>query len=129
MYFLRRAHELLEQQIPKELSPSFWDAENIIPTESGTFDNIQYGVEHPLGTSSLALSCLAHLNMAMTGRLLYTTGEVAVAVQYFLGLLCHSPSVPATGEGQESQENPQKLILEDFRTAFSVSPMHSSLFQ
>jgi len=108
MYFLRRAHDLLGLRMPKELSPSFWDAENIAPSEAETFDNIQYGVEHPLG------------------RLLYTTGEVATAVQFFLGLLCNSPSTGAvSGIDAEQQENPQRLILEDFRVAFSVSDIYA----
>jgi hypothetical protein len=50
MHFLRKAQELYKYGPPKELSPSFWDAEGTSPSgKSPWFDAIMSGIEHPLG--------------------------------------------------------------------------------
>jgi hypothetical protein len=52
MYFLRKAQELFRNRVPKELSPSYWDAEGQSATDSSPwFDAIISGIEHPLGWS------------------------------------------------------------------------------
>ncbi|KAF8213184.1 ER-golgi trafficking TRAPP I complex 85 kDa subunit-domain-containing protein [Mycena galopus ATCC 62051] len=109
MYFLRKAHGLYKIRPPKELSPSFWDAENRSPSDENGFDAILSGIEHPLG------------------RLLYTTGDVAGAVRYFLGLLRGSsllPLPPTTTNGIALRDDgnfsgTDKVFLDDFRVAFA----------
>ena len=68
--------------------------------------------------------------MDHVGRLLYTTGDTAGAVSYFLGLLKPSPSTKshphlANANGAVSPLLPppstDKVYLEDFRVAFKVS--------
>ncbi|KAJ7038336.1 ER-golgi trafficking TRAPP I complex 85 kDa subunit-domain-containing protein [Mycena alexandri] len=105
MYFLRKAHALYKIRPQKELSPSFWDSEGHSPADESGFDGILSGIEHPLG------------------RLLYTTGDVAGAVRFFLGLLRGSslpPSVTTngtiTGDGFPGTD---KVFLDDFRVAFA----------
>ncbi|KXN83896.1 hypothetical protein AN958_00976 [Leucoagaricus sp. SymC.cos] len=107
MHFLRKAQELYRDRPPKELSPSFWDAEGTSPSaETPWFDAIMSGIEHPLG------------------RLLYTTGDVLSAVQLFLGLLQGTeplgvPAINGVPEGEVKQPNSRdKLSLDDFRVAF-----------
>lgn len=65
------------------------------------------------------------------GRLLYTTGDVAGAVRFFLGLLRGSsgflsPFVPhhsSNGIVNEGTKLPgtDKIFLDDFRVAYAVS--------
>ncbi|KAJ7293446.1 ER-golgi trafficking TRAPP I complex 85 kDa subunit-domain-containing protein [Mycena rebaudengoi] len=106
MYFLRKAHELYKIRLHKELSPSFWDSEGHSPADEDGFDAILSGIEHPLG------------------RLLYTTGDVAGAVQYFLGLLRGSSLPPppiANGHANGAHGDlpgTDKVFLDDFRVAF-----------
>ncbi|KAF8078759.1 ER-golgi trafficking TRAPP I complex 85 kDa subunit-domain-containing protein [Lyophyllum atratum] len=105
MFFLRRAHEL------KFLSPSFWESEGQSPLEVHGIDAIMSGIEHPLG------------------RLLYTTGDVAGAVRFFLGLLRGSSALPSppvplpssNGAVSEGTKLPgtDKVFLDDFRVAYS----------
>ncbi|KAJ7169750.1 ER-golgi trafficking TRAPP I complex 85 kDa subunit-domain-containing protein [Mycena filopes] len=106
MYFLRKAHGLYQIRPQKELSPSFWDSEGHSQADESGFDAILSGIEHPLG------------------RLLYTTGDVAGAVRFFLGLLRGS-SLPSsitanataiTGDGFPGTD---KVFLDDFRVAFA----------
>ncbi|GLB36017.1 putative ER-Golgi trafficking TRAPP I complex 85 kDa subunit [Lyophyllum shimeji] len=111
MFFLRRAHELYKERPQKLLSPSFWDAEGQSPLDVHGIDAIMSGIEHPLG------------------RLLYTTGDVAGAVRYFLGLLrgssgFPSPVVPipfSNGFVSEGTKFPgtDKVFLDDFRVAYA----------
>ncbi|KAJ7275176.1 ER-golgi trafficking TRAPP I complex 85 kDa subunit-domain-containing protein [Mycena haematopus] len=110
MYFLRKAHGLYKIRPPKELSPSFWDAENRSPSDENGFDAILSGIEHPLG------------------RLLYTTGDVAGAVRYFLGLLRGSSFLPLRPPSVTNGIAPandlnfsgtDKVFLDDFRVAFA----------
>lgn len=85
-----------------------------------------------------------HLLIRRIGRLLYTTGDVEGAINLFLGLLkgtsSISPSLPLPGPvtgpngtvaaappTQETQVNLDKIFLEDFRAAFSVSQPHDLL--
>ncbi|KAJ6519689.1 ER-golgi trafficking TRAPP I complex 85 kDa subunit-domain-containing protein [Mycena sanguinolenta] len=110
MYFLRKAHGLYKIRPQKELSPSFWDAEDRSPSDENGFDAILSGIEHPLG------------------RLLYTTGDVAGAVRYFLGLLRGSSLLPlrppTLTNGNAPGDDPNffgtdKVFLDDFRVAFA----------
>ncbi|XP_006454644.1 hypothetical protein AGABI2DRAFT_182617 [Agaricus bisporus var. bisporus H97] len=104
MYFLRKAQELYRNRVPKELSPSYWDAEGQSATGSTPwFDAIISGIEHPLG------------------RLLYTTGDVLSAVRLFLGLLqgFEDPNVAVANlDGEVKQSSSDKHPLDDFRVAF-----------
>ncbi|KAL7285211.1 hypothetical protein ACG7TL_000304 [Trametes sanguinea] len=109
MYFFRRAHELYQNPPPKELSPSFWESEDRSTTQWEGFSAVIPAIEHELG------------------RLLYTTGDTAGAVRYFLALLKppvqHGPqSHSNAGNGAISPLLPQpsrtKVFLEDFRVAF-----------
>ncbi|KAG8904219.1 hypothetical protein FRB99_002083, partial [Tulasnella sp. 403] len=93
VYFLHRAHELYLLPHDKLLSPSFEDIEGKNHPNVG-FDSILPSIEHSLG------------------RLKYTTGDVAGAVELFLGLLKGSifvHGVPHDGD---------KVFLDDFRVAF-----------
>uniref|UniRef100_A0A0W0FGI2 Uncharacterized protein n=1 Tax=Moniliophthora roreri TaxID=221103 RepID=A0A0W0FGI2_MONRR len=104
MYLLRKAHELCRIAPPKELSPSFWDAEGIDSSKSRGFDSIMAGIEHPLA------------------RLLYTTGDVSNAIQIFLDLLKTSGSVSTTASIDNGEEHvpithKDGVYLEDFRVA------------
>ncbi len=49
IHFLRRAHELYRAEPTKLLSPSFWDTLDQPPRETGGFDAVLAGIEHPLG--------------------------------------------------------------------------------
>ncbi|KAJ7125714.1 ER-golgi trafficking TRAPP I complex 85 kDa subunit-domain-containing protein [Mycena crocata] len=102
MYFLRKAHGLYKIRPAKALSPSFWDSEGHSPSGEDGFDAILSGIEHPLG------------------RLLYTTGDVAGAVRFFLGLL-HGSSLPAANVTADNNNFPgtDKVFLDDFRVAFA----------
>ncbi|KAJ7103664.1 ER-golgi trafficking TRAPP I complex 85 kDa subunit-domain-containing protein [Mycena belliarum] len=101
MYFLRKAHGLYKMSPSKELSPSFWDSEGHSPSDKDGFDAILSGIEHPLG------------------RLLYTTGDVAGAVQFFLGLL-RGASLPLINNGLvDTIQETDKVFLDDFRVAFT----------
>ncbi|KAH9897998.1 ER-golgi trafficking TRAPP I complex 85 kDa subunit-domain-containing protein [Cubamyces lactineus] len=110
MYFFRKAHELYQVPPPKELSPSFWESEDRSPTQWEGFSAVLPAIEHELG------------------RLLYTTGDTAGAVKYFLALLKpvvqHGPQLhpPHSANGAGSPLLPQpsrgKVYLEDFRVAF-----------
>ncbi|KAG5652297.1 hypothetical protein H0H81_005519 [Sphagnurus paluster] len=93
----------------KTLSPSFWESEGKSPFEAHSIDTILSGIEHPLG------------------RLLYTTGDVAAAVRFFLGLLRGSPGHHShslslrplvDSEGMKIPGN-DKIFLDDFRVAFA----------
>ncbi|KAJ6604519.1 ER-golgi trafficking TRAPP I complex 85 kDa subunit-domain-containing protein [Mycena vulgaris] len=103
MYFLRKAHGLYKIGPQKELSPSFWDAEGHSPSDDDGFDSILSGIEHPLG------------------RLLYTTGDVAGAVRFFLGLLRGSspPPPPPANATVDNIPGTDKVFLDDFRVAFA----------
>ncbi|KAG6841941.1 hypothetical protein C0991_005121 [Blastosporella zonata] len=119
MFFLRRAHELYNERPQKSLSPAFWESEGQSPFELHGIDAIMSGIEHPLG------------------RLLYTTGNVAGAVRFFLGLLRGStgkqsrstPSSPSV-EGNKLPGT-DKVFLDDFRVAFAhfkaISPESKEL--
>ncbi|KAH7928488.1 hypothetical protein BV22DRAFT_1082749 [Leucogyrophana mollusca] len=121
MYFLRRAHELFKLRPEKSLSPSFWDSEGKAAIEYQGFDAVMSGIEHPLG------------------RLLYTTGDVAGAVRFFLGLLrwssaSSSPLAKMRNQGEEDAKemsSTDNVLLEDFRVAFShfesTSDSHDAL--
>ncbi|TFK91662.1 hypothetical protein K466DRAFT_482283 [Polyporus arcularius HHB13444] len=111
MLFFRKAHGLYQDRIPKELSPSFWEIEDRSPTRWDGFPAVLPGIDHELG------------------RLLYTTGDTAGAVKYFMGLLQppspaspHPHPYPAPANGSASpllpQPSPDKVYLEDFRVAF-----------
>lgn len=68
----------------------------------------------------------------LTGRLLYTTGDVEAAIRFFLGLLRVSapfwsilPAPNVNGNGNidgeaAAQPSPEKVFLDDFRVAFTV---------
>ncbi|KAG6862433.1 hypothetical protein C0995_011873 [Termitomyces sp. Mi166 len=109
MFFLRRAHELYNDRPQKSLSPSFWESEGQSPLEMHGIDAIMSGIEHPLG------------------RLSYTTGDVASAVRFFLGLLrgstgkpLHASSFPSTGsDGGNKLPDTDKVYLDDFRVAYA----------
>ncbi|RDB28485.1 Transport protein particle subunit trs85-1 [Hypsizygus marmoreus] len=112
MFFLRRAHELYSSRPRKSLSPSFWESEGETPLDIQGIDAIVSGIEHPLG------------------RLLYTTGDVAGAVRFFLGLLRGSSGYPTplsplpsatSGTVNEAAKIPgtDKVFLDDFRVAFA----------
>ncbi|KAI0652274.1 ER-golgi trafficking TRAPP I complex 85 kDa subunit-domain-containing protein [Trametes meyenii] len=110
MYFFRKAHDLYRDRPPKELSPSFWESEDRSATQWEGFSAVLPAIEHELG------------------RLLYTTGDTAGAVKYFLELLrpalLHGPQLqpPHAANGTGSPLLPQptrdKVYLEDFRVAF-----------
>ncbi|KAF8349763.1 ER-golgi trafficking TRAPP I complex 85 kDa subunit-domain-containing protein [Amanita rubescens] len=104
IHFLRRAHELYRAKPTKLLSPSFWDAFDQSSRETSGFDAVLAGIEHPLG------------------RLLYTTGDIAEAVKLFIGLLRGPTSpyaLPTISTDSQQDIAPDKLFLEDFKTAFS----------
>ncbi|KAG1716011.1 hypothetical protein ID866_1176 [Astraeus odoratus] len=105
MYFLRRAHEILNARSEKLLSPSFWDSEGNTPSWQAAFGAAISGIEHPLG------------------RLLYSTGDTRGAIQLFLALLrwssTHSSGMnDEVGDGQDSIGT-TKVYLEDFMAALS----------
>lgn len=52
MYFLRRALELYADKPDKELSPSFWTSEGKSSMISEGLEDVQSGIEHPLGMDS-----------------------------------------------------------------------------
>ncbi|KZT72776.1 hypothetical protein DAEQUDRAFT_749133 [Daedalea quercina L-15889] len=107
MYLFRKAHELYKTQVPKELSPSFWDSEARDPADWKGFPAVLPGIEHELG------------------RLLYTTGDTEGAVRYFLELLRGSvDTIVSLSDdradskgGAEDQITPDRVYLEDFRVA------------
>ncbi|KAF8898889.1 ER-golgi trafficking TRAPP I complex 85 kDa subunit-domain-containing protein [Infundibulicybe gibba] len=104
MFLLRRAHKLYQHRAPMHLSPAFWESEGCTPEDVGGFDAILSGIEHPLG------------------RLLYTTGDVAGAVRFFLGLLRGSGGsmqIARKGAGEEQSPSNDKVFLDDFRVAFA----------
>ncbi|KAJ7092588.1 ER-golgi trafficking TRAPP I complex 85 kDa subunit-domain-containing protein [Mycena epipterygia] len=106
MYFLRKAHALYKIHPQKALSPSFWDSEGHSPSNDDGFDAILSGIEHPLG------------------RLLYTTGDVAGAVRFFLGLLRGSSLPPSVTNESVTVDHANfpgvdKVFLDDFRVAFA----------
>ncbi|EIW64369.1 uncharacterized protein TRAVEDRAFT_158546 [Trametes versicolor FP-101664 SS1] len=110
MFFFRKAQSLYRDRPPKELSPAFWESEDRSPTQWEGFTAVLPAIEHELG------------------RLLYTTGDTASAIKYFLGLL--KPFTPqgsqlypthgANGAGSPLLPQPSrdKVYLEDFRVAF-----------
>lgn len=115
MHFFRRSHQLYRSLRTSELSPSFWESEGRIQSEWRGFDAILPGIEHELG------------------RLLYTTGDTAGAVQCFLGLLQESKAtanplteglgITLNGTSQDGKQvGTDKVYLEDFRVALKVSP-------
>ncbi|KDQ30937.1 hypothetical protein PLEOSDRAFT_1027421, partial [Pleurotus ostreatus PC15] len=108
MYFLRRAHDMYASPLPKSLSPAFWESEGKDPANRERPVSIMAGIEHPLG------------------RLMYTTGEIHVAVKYFLGLLSGTrslriaPAAPPPGPNEEPKApSIDKVFLDDFRVAFA----------
>ena len=101
---------------PSDISPSFWESEGRTQSDWRGFDAVLPGIEHELG------------------RLLYTTGDTAGAVQFFLGLLQDSKvaskvtsdalgiTVAVNGTSQDGkQTGTDKVYLEDFRVALKVS--------
>ncbi|KAG6878643.1 hypothetical protein C0993_001166 [Termitomyces sp. T159_Od127] len=107
MFFLRQAHELYNGP-QKSLSPSFWESEGQSPLVMYGIDAIMSGIEYPLG------------------RLLYTTGDVANAVRFFLGLLRGSTGKPfdtsylSTGSDDGNKlPGADKVYLDDFRVAYA----------
>ncbi|KAM5531871.1 hypothetical protein V8D89_014425 [Ganoderma adspersum] len=111
MYFFRKAHDLYQDPMPKELSPSFWESEDRSSLHWEGFSAVVPGIEHELG------------------RLLYTTGDTAGAVKYFLSLLKPStPTRPLLGPSHGAANgvmspllpppSTDKVFLEDFRVAF-----------
>ncbi|TBU62053.1 ER-golgi trafficking TRAPP I complex 85 kDa subunit-domain-containing protein [Dichomitus squalens] len=109
LFFFRKAHDLYQDHIPKELSPSFWESEDRSSLHWEGFSAVVPGIEHALG------------------RLLYTTGDTAGAVQYFLTLIKPSAATrpnPSYGavNGAASPLLPtpstDKVYLEDFLVAF-----------
>ena len=118
MYFFRKSHTLYTSVPDKELSPSFWESEDKNPMQWRGFDAVLPGIEHELG------------------RLMYTTGDTAGAVKYFLSLLRGTPPplnplvqtmgglglTSANGGITPSAEksSTDKVYLEDFRVAFKV---------
>ncbi|KAG6893130.1 hypothetical protein C0992_011183, partial [Termitomyces sp. T32_za158] len=126
MFFLRRAHELYNDP-QKSLSPSFWESEGPSPLEKYGIDAIMSGIEYPLGMrDDIHLSRLPV--DFFSGRLLYTTGDVASAVRYFLGLLrratgklSNTSSYPSTGSDDENKlPGADKVYLDDFRVAYAT---------
>ncbi|KZT05978.1 uncharacterized protein LAESUDRAFT_726547 [Laetiporus sulphureus 93-53] len=111
LYFFRKAHDLYLKRPKKEVSPSFWDSEDVDPAQWRGFEAVLPGIEHELG------------------RLLYTTGDTEGAVRYFLGLLrgssCdHSLQAdPTSSRASSGRSTPDgristdKVYLEDFRVA------------
>ena len=125
---------MYESPIDKEFSPSFWEGEDRTQKDWKGFEGIVPGIEHVLGRICSINPYLSSLQRI--GRLLYTTGDVDGAVKLFLSLLkgtssgSPSLSLPAPVMGpngtvvaltQEVQVNLDKIFLEDFRVAFSVS--------
>lgn len=116
MYFFRKSHALYTSVLDKELSPSFWESEDKDPEQWRGFDAVLPGIEHELG------------------RLMYTTGDTAGAVRYFLSLLRGTPPplnplVQVTGglglsnggTTPSGKPSTDKVYLEDFRVAFKVN--------
>ncbi|KAI0348507.1 hypothetical protein BDW22DRAFT_1350734 [Trametopsis cervina] len=112
LYFFRQAHQLYKSPPPRweDLSPSFWESEGKEASDWRGFEAVLPGVEHELG------------------RLLYTTGDTANAVKYFLGLLRESSTAktlpppglglaPNNGSLDVSSPPPDRVYLEDFRVA------------
>ncbi|KAI1793952.1 ER-golgi trafficking TRAPP I complex 85 kDa subunit-domain-containing protein [Ganoderma leucocontextum] len=103
MYFFRKAHGLYQDPMPKELSPSFWESEDRNPLHWEGFSAVAPGIEHELG------------------RLLYTTGDTAGAVNPLLLRVLPGLSYGAAN-GVTSPLLPlpstDKVFLEDFRVAF-----------
>ncbi|KAH9858208.1 ER-golgi trafficking TRAPP I complex 85 kDa subunit-domain-containing protein [Lenzites betulinus] len=110
MFFFRKAHGLFRDPPSKELSPAFWESEDRSPTGWEGFSAVLPAIEHELG------------------RLLYTTGDTAAAVKYFLELLKPPAQIgpqlqfahAANGAGSPLLPQPSrdKVYLEDFRVAF-----------
>jgi trafficking protein particle complex subunit 8 len=122
MYFLRRAHELYKSPPEKSLSPSFWEAAGKSPGDFVGFDAVASGIEQPLGALISFSFAYKNAKMYVSGRLLYTTGDVSGAVSLFLGLLrgierpLALPDVsPSPNVNFKKADNP---LLEDFRIAF-----------
>ncbi|EIN14080.1 hypothetical protein PUNSTDRAFT_59603 [Punctularia strigosozonata HHB-11173 SS5] len=112
MYFLRRAGELCASRPPMTLSPSFWESEDISPTDWQGFEAIRPGLGHALG------------------RLLYTTGRVEEAIRLFVTLLQRRPHASSSLSSasatilngiiftEPSEDSADKLFISDFKTAF-----------
>lgn len=49
MYFFRKAHDLYQDPMPKELSPSFWESEDRSSLHWQGFSAVVPGIEHELG--------------------------------------------------------------------------------
>ena len=128
MYFFRKAHDLYQDRIPKELSPSFWESEDRSSLQWEGFSAVLPGIEHELGNAlrDIPRACTTdHL----LGRLLYTTGDTAGAVRYFLSLIRPSASTRPNSShgGVNGATSPllpppstDKVYLEDFLVAFKV---------
>jgi trafficking protein particle complex subunit 8 len=50
MHFMRRCRELYQSPHDKQLSPSFWEADDVDPQHVKEFDSILPGIEYSLGT-------------------------------------------------------------------------------
>ena len=130
MHLFRKAHTLYQDRIPKELSPSFWESEDRSWIHWEGFSAILPGIEHELGSNSLH-STYTRTFIYSPGRLLYTTGDTAGAVRYFLSLLKPSALSRASthaiyaANGVSSPLLPppstDKVYLEDFRVAFKAN--------
>lgn len=108
MYCLRRAQELYTFKAEKDLSPSFWDADDQTPENWQGFEGIRLGIDVALA------------------RLLYTSGKLEEAVKIYLRLLEPLPLGPRhilpDGSDQaliEAQHRGQ-ILLGDFDVAFKV---------
>jgi trafficking protein particle complex subunit 8 len=76
-------------------------------------------------------------NGIFEGRLLYTTGDIAAAVRYFLAVLRVSslpqlsPSMNSMTNGHTNgmavSESSDRVFLEDFRVSFSVCLSYTRL--
>lgn len=62
MFFFRKAHDLYRMQVPRELSPSFWDSEARDPADWEGFPAVLPGIEHELGTGHTTSFYAAEMN-------------------------------------------------------------------
>ncbi|KAG5340621.1 hypothetical protein C0989_001063 [Termitomyces sp. Mn162] len=124
LWYLSAANRLEKCGI--SLSPSFWESEGQPPLETYGIDAIMSNIEHSLGING-DLTLVFSVFDSLSGRLLYTTGDVAGAVRFFLGLLrgstgnpSRTSSSPSTGnDGENKLPYTDKVYLDDFRVAYA----------
>jgi hypothetical protein len=76
IHFLRKAHGLYRSSPAKELSPSFWDAEGIETQTSIRLDGILPGLDHALGTLTLAwYRAIPDVSLIRTSSLYHRRGS------------------------------------------------------